>query len=223
MARYPNYPSTPFTGDLPSMAAMGPPELLPSSGTAPYYQQRIDQQYSRRLGGLGAEVQDEAVEPAWATNELAAMSELDDSQGDGVFDPPGTSPNVHSQSGVFGGRYGLPGYLARERMYSASEVKDVATGRPLIYVNAGAVAADTRAQVAFIERNLHQPVTGILNAARKQRVRPIDTSLVVQAPVPISTSGLGAAPSATKLLLLAGITAFVAGGVYALVRSRKGK
>lgn len=142
----------PITGQLPSMFEAGPPDLRYSSSTAPAFQARIDRMYGRHLAGVG-EVQDEAAEPGMASNELAYYALMDDVQGNGVFDPSGTHGNIHPDAGIFSARYDIPGYLARERMYAESEVKDATTGRPVVYVNGGAVAMDDSARVAFIENS----------------------------------------------------------------------
>lgn len=156
--RYPIYPSTIVNGNLPTMAEMGPPDLRPTSSTAGRYQGRLDKMFGRNLAGLsGAGLIDDSKnvgedrEPAYALNELKVMAELDDTDGAGIFDAPGTTPNNYPDAGVFANNWAWPGYLARERMYSPSEVVDSTTGRRIIPVNGGQVSFDSAAQIAFIE------------------------------------------------------------------------
>jgi len=177
--------------------------------------------YTRPLAGTGIEVQDEKTDQGWAANELAVYAEKDDVQGDGIFDPPGTEPNIYPDAGVFAQRYDLPGYLARERMYQSSEVVDATTGRPVIYVNGGAVSMDSAAQVAFIERNLYGPIEPVVRRQRATAPPYKSTWNARQNPVPISTSGLGAEPwSGTKLLLATAAAGAALGGLYAMLRKK---
>lgn len=226
MPNYPTYPSQPFTGNLPSAAALGPEDLHPSSGTAPYYQAQIDRRYTRALAGLGSvEVQDEGTDQGYATNELNYIAALDDVQGNGVFDPPGTEPNIHGDAGVFASRYGLPGYMARERMYEPSEVVDATTGRPVVYVNSGAVSLDSAAQVAFTERGLYAPPDPVIRQQQAYNVPDVPTEDVSMPAWPVEggpTNGLGQDEgwSATKLLLVTGAAAVGMGALYALLKKR---
>lgn len=192
--QYPHYPPQPYTGTLPSMKAVGPSDLRYSSGTASYYQNQIDASHGRRLAGLGASVQDEKAEPGWALNELRLMQEQDDVQNDGIFDPPGGKgpehgKNIYPDAGVFAGRFDLPGYLARERLYAPSQVIDATTGRPVVYVNGGAVSMDTAAQVAFIERGMYAPPKPVMTAEAMRRMPSKSTVNVRQNPEPIGGPG----------------------------------
>ena len=242
MPQYPRYPSQPFTGQLPSMPAMGPSDLRASSGTSPHNQRITEQAHGRRLAGIG-EVMDEDSEPAWATNEVEYYAEMDDVQGSGVFDPPGTQPNNYPDAGILADRFSKPGYLARERMYAESEVRDVTTGRPVVYVNGGAVAMDSAAQVAFIERNLYDPPVPVLNQAAHTYVGFRDTSVERDQPAqvtplpsptaqppysivpPAPQAGLGqeSGMSAGKMLAITAAVALAAGAAYAMLRPKKGK
>jgi hypothetical protein len=125
------------------MKAMGPPDLRPSSSTAPYFKRKIDAAHGRNLAGLGSTSMD--MEPAYAYNELKVLDEMDDVQGNGIFDPYGAQKNIHPGAGVFATNYNLPGYQARERPYGFSEERDVTTGRPIRVVPGGAVANDSAA------------------------------------------------------------------------------
>ena len=222
MPRYPVYPSTILTGDLPSPFSMGPPDLYPSSSTAPAYQERLDSMYGRHLAGAEKTVGDDA-EPAYALNELKYMAEMDDAQGNGVFDPSGSRPNIYPDAGIMASSYSIPGYLARERMWSDSEVVDGNTGRPVRYVPSGAVSMDTTAQIAFIEGGAYDPPKPFLNMFSEQRMPGRQTANVMQHAVPLAAD-VPPPPvqaSSTKSLLLAlGIAGIGAGVVYALARPK---
>lgn len=219
MPKYPSYPTQPFTGNLPSMWSNvnRASDLTYTSSTAPHYQSKIDAAHGRRLAGLGAEVQDEAVEHGWAANELNVMAEMDDVQNDGIFDPPGTRPNIYPDAGILAARFDLPGYLARERMYAKSEVVDVTTGRPVIYVNGGAVSMDSAAQIAFIERGMYGPSQPVIGAARARGMPSVSTVNVRQNPEPIRGMGQEAPPagmSAWQVLALTGAVGLGLGALY---------
>jgi len=128
------------------------------------------------------------MEPAYAYNELKVMAEMDDVQGDGIFDPPGAQKNIHPDAGVFATNYDLPGMHARERPFSFSEERDITTGRPIRAVPSGAVANDSSAQIAFLEQGLYprpKPMIGLI----KNMVPDTSTVNVMQHAIPIS--GLG--------------------------------
>lgn len=206
-----------------------------SSSTAPYYQSRIDAAHGRHLAGSDEDVQDERADSGYALNELRLMAEMDDIQGNGVFDNPGaTPPNIHPNAGVFSCRFSLPGYLARERMFQPSEVRDVTTGRPIIPVPNSPIAYDTNAQVAFIERGLNQPFGPVVESTSRGDMPMQSITNVVQNPEPIKhgppPSGFGAdAPVITgqpgsyplpasldgkKAMLLIGTAAAAAAGLW---------
>lgn len=245
MARYPVFPTQIQGGAPPSMADMGPPDLYPSSNVAPSYQRRFDRMYGRNLAGYGeldltqhSSDRTEA-EPGTALNELLVMQELDDSAGSGIFDAPGTRPNIHPDAGIFSDRMALPGYVARDRMYTPSEVVSVTTGRPVTYVNAGAVAMDDAAKIAFIENNWGNAPNPVVNWMRSRRLAPRSTANVDQNPVPpagpavpvlTTTPAAAATPAASGLGEFAPIVNFalgaagvglVVGIVYGLTRRRK--
>lgn len=189
---YPNYPSQPFTGNLLTGKQGGPPDARFTSGTAPYYQGKLDRMYGRQLAGDDSTVvQDENVHPdnAWAVNELEALRELDDVQGDGIFDPPGTHPNVYPDAGSLAARYALPGYHVREVPFKFSEVRDATTGRPIMPVPNGAVSLDTPVKLAMLERGLYAPAQPVVWSNRGGRV--LDQSTVNVAQNPEAVRGIG--------------------------------
>lgn len=219
---YPRYPSQPIGGGkLPTMVQVGPPDTRYSSGTAAYYQAQIDRQYGRSLGDSGDEVQDEDAEPAWAKNELDVYAELDDVQGSGIFDPPGTHPNIHPDAGVFASRYSLPGYHARERPFAESEVRDITTGRPIRAVPSGAVSLDSAAQVAFIEQGLYGAPRPLVTAAS---FRPIPSQSIanwMQNPQPVGALSFDNL-SLGKTILGAAAIGLVVGALAGMATKKRG-
>lgn len=231
MPNYPVYPSQPAGGNPPSMWSdvNRASDTRYSSGTAPYYQSRIDRAHGRHLAGSDDEVQDEQAEQGYALNELRLMAEMDDIQGNGVFDNPQvTPPNIHPDAGVFSARFSLPGYSARERMFQPSEVRDVTTGRPIIPVPNSPVAFDTNEQVAFIERGLNQPFAPVVQATSRGDMPYESIANVVQNPeriklgvrTPPPTHGLGELDSSRKALLLFGGAAVAAGALWFALRKK---
>lgn len=108
-------------------------------------------------------------------DELDALSRLDDVQGNGIFDPEGTHGNLHPDAGIFADREGIPGYLARERFYKPSEVIDVNTGKPVVYVPGGAVAVGPETDSSLQLLNLYEPGwpgTGGSGVAYRSTVEP---------------------------------------------------
>lgn len=233
MTHFPVYPTQPFTGQPPSMWSdvNRASDTRYSSSTAPYYQAQIDAAHGRHLAGSDDEVQDEQSNSGYALNELRLMAEMDDIQGNGVFDNPQvTAPNIHSDAGVFSVRFSLPGYLARERMFAPSEVRDVTTGRPIIPVPNSPVAFDTNEQVAYIERGLHQPFGPVVSETSRGDMPYESIVNVVQnperikmgPPPPPGMSGFWPPEDGKKALLLVGGAA-VAAGVLLMVLKKKPK
>ena len=158
---YPVYPHTRFEGCLP------PPPLNASSAmfpwdTNPYYQQYPGTR-GRYLAGLsGVSTQMQNAEPTKDyANELDLLAISDDVVGNGVFDPPGSGPNINADYGVFADHQSLPGYVYRDRDYAPSEVIDATTGQPIMYVPAGAVPIDNAQRQAFLDKALWQVPPGL--------------------------------------------------------------
>lgn len=231
MPSYPTYPSQPFTGNPPSMWSdvNRASDTRYSSSTAPFYQARIDKAHGRHLAGSDEEVQDEQANDGYALNELRLMAEMDDVQGNGVFDNPEvTPPNIHPDAGIFQVRFSLPGYSARERMFMPSEVRDVTTGRPIIPVPNSPIAFDTNEQVAYIERGLHQPFGPVVEQTSRGDMPYESIVNVVQNPeqikvgVPRATNGFGQAPGDGKrTALLVGGAAVAAGVLWFALKGKK--
>jgi len=226
--RYPFYPSQPFTGNLLTGKQGGPPDARFTSYTAPDIQARIDARYGRTLAGDTQVQAQESPDNAWAVNELAALRELDDVQGDGIFDPPGTHPNVYPDAGVLAARYSLPGYHVREVPFMFSEVRDATTGRPIIPVPNGAVSLDTPAKLAQLEKGQYAPSQPVVWSNRGGVVR--DESIVNWAQNPEPVHGLGRwgvgvdAPTppvpsdTTKKVMAVVAVGLAAGALYALLK-----
>ena len=190
------------------MEEVGPPDTRYSSGTAPFYESGIVGMYGRNLAGTDEHVQDEEAAPAWAVNELEMYARQDDVQGNGIFDPPGSHPNIHPDAGVFAVNYSLPGYHARERPFSQTEVLDATTGRPIRAVPSGAVAMDSAAQIAFIERGIYAPPEPIVRASFRKPMYSASIANVMQNPLPVAMGQTETGPSLGKVL----VTALIAGG-----------
>ena len=236
MPTYPTYPSQPFTGNPPSMWSdvNRASDTRYSSSTAPFYQARIDKAHGRHLAGSDEEVQDEDANEGYALNELRLMAEMDDVQGNGVFDNPEvTPPNIHPDAGIFQARFSLPGYSARERMFMPSEVRDVTTGSPIIPVPNSPVAFDTNEQVAYIERGLHQPFGPVVSETSRgdmpyesivnvvQNPERIKVGVPWPPPAPQPTHGLFPEGDGTKALLFAGAAAAAAGALWFAFKGKK--
>lgn len=182
--------------------------------------------YGRHLAGFG-EVQDEAAEPTWAANELDLLAHMDDVKNNGVFDAPGTKPNLYRDAGVFAGRFGVPGYIDREKSYKLSEIIDSTTGRPVVYVPSGAVSMDSAAQVAFIEQGQYAPPRPLMDSQSGALVRSTPTWDVMQNPKPVpapATDGLGQLPfglSWDTAAVIAGVLAVAGGVAYVALSSPK--
>jgi hypothetical protein len=185
MPNYPVYPSTPYTGDLPTQMNMGPFDLYPSSSTGRRYQRRFDKMYGRHLAGVEKAVGSDD-EPAYALNELRVMAEMDDTNGNAIFDPPGTRPNIYPDAGILASSYAIPGYLHRDRMYAPSEVIDANTGRPVTYVNGGMVSMDSTAEIAFMEAGAYPKPQPYLDMYSEENMPGESTVNVAQNPVPVT-------------------------------------
>jgi hypothetical protein len=199
MPRYPIYPSQPNTGRVPSMVQMGPPDLRPTSSTGPYYAARLNNMHGRYLAGLGSS--ESPMEPEYALNELRVLAEMDDVQGDGIFDPPNTQKNVHPGAGVFSVNYSLPGMHAREVPFGFSEEIDITTGRPIRAVPSGAVANDSAAQIAFLEGGLYKRPQAQVGLATRH-ARRVSTVNVMQNAVPLSETVADQNPGMRTLSVL---------------------
>lgn len=159
---YPTYLREPFTGDLPSQFGpeIGPPDFLPS-GMNPSYGIYAGA-YGRQVTGLdGVDMQNADHGIKDYANELDTLAVADDVQGNGLFDPPGSHGNVHPDYGIFADHESLPGYVAREKFYTASEVIDATTGGRTMFVPGGAVSIDDAQRKAYAETLLWDLPPGV--------------------------------------------------------------
>lgn len=114
--------------------------------------------------------------------ELDRLQKLEDVQGNGIFDPHGSHGNINPDDGVFQDRANLPGYLAREKMFAPSEVLDVTTGQPVVYVPGTPFMLDPRTPEALAELELYEPGwpgTGGRDVGDRSTVMPPDDSWAV--------------------------------------------
>lgn len=158
---YPAYSRTPvFGGRLPSEFTW-PPDVRPSALNPSYsvYEGTRDR-YLAGLGGDDMQSADEQIQDY--PNELNLLAHADDVQGNGIFDPNGSSGNIHADYGVFQDHESLPGYIVRDKFYRPSEVDDLTTGGRTMYVPAGAVALDkSQVETYWKNRNLWEIPPGV--------------------------------------------------------------
>lgn len=228
---YPVYPSTPVTGNLPSMEEMGPPDMLPSAHNT--YYDVYASTHGRRLAGIG-ETQMRSAEPGerYRTldeemlryspeqkdypDELNQLALLDDVNGNGIFDPAGTHGNVHPDAGIFADSWDLPGYLARERFFRPSEVIDVNTGKPVVYVPGGAVSTGpyTDSSLALLE--LYEPGMPDTGGGRVQAVSTVEPDEGAFR-VPLGQDDAREPASRSNMFLMAAVAGLAAGAVIGLI------
>jgi len=216
---YPVFRNERFTGCLPP-----PPiqvyELRPSERNPAYTQ--YAGAHGRHLSGIdmmNAEpIQDYA-------NELDVLQVADDVQGNGVFDPAGSHGNIHPDEGIFQDHESIPGYLARDRFYTPSEVRDATTDKPVMFVPGGAVAIDDAQEQAFQNRLLWQLPPGVnpwpaVEAPSQSTVTPSEASWPVRG---VGQEAKDAAASTTKMFLVSAAAGLSVGMLLALVVPTKAK
>lgn len=215
--RYPAHPSQPYTGS-PFPYDQGPPDALPSQLNPRLYGPTGR---GRNLAGLG---DDEPI-PARMNadgkyqdypNELDALQVVDDVDGNGIFDPHGTHGNIHPDAGIFSDAASLPGYLARERFFAPSEVIDVTTGQPVMFVPGNAFMLDPRTDDMLSAAALYNPglpETGGEQTRLRSTVEPDEASWAVgeAPPEPYAPA------SKANMFLVAAIAGLAIGGFAALV------
>lgn len=133
------------------------PDMMPS-GFGPGYSVYAST-FGRNLAGVGEmdekfdSVNSEGIETY--PNELDALAVADDVVGNGVFDPNDTHGNVHPDAGLFQDHQSLPGYVARDKFYSYSEVSDLTQpGGKVVYVPGGAVSLQQGQQDTLTQNQL---------------------------------------------------------------------
>lgn len=231
----------PNGGNLPSIAEMGPVDMLPGQHN-PYFDV-YQLSHGRYLGSLG---QEESPTPPQAPsadagvapeqymtsvkramldypNELDSLTADDDVQGNGIFDASGTHGNINPDEGIFADRESLPGYVARERFFQPSEVLDVNTGKPVMFVPGNGFMVDPRTPWQLSQAALYTPGwpgTGGAGVEQVSTVAPRQPGWPVYGPV--GETAPAPAPTKTNInpYLLAGFGGLAAGLVLGLV-SRK--
>lgn len=161
-------------------------------------------------------------------NELAALAEEDDVQGNGIFDPAGSQPNLHPDEGVFGDRKSIPGYMAREQMFAPSEVLDVNTGKPVMYVPGNAFMLDPRTAHQLREESLYYPgltTTGGQGVPSVPTVQPRQPGPVVPPSWPMQGVGqdngeAAGGMSRNQMLITAAVGGLALGVVAGMVMKR---
>lgn len=213
-------PSQPYTGS-PFAYDQGPPDALPSATNSRLYGHLGR---GRHLGSLGATEQQPApimsADPHVQNypNELDKLSVLDDVEGNGIFDADNTHGNIHPDAGVFADAASLPGYLAREKFFQPSEVIDVTTGLPIMYVPGNAFMLDPRTDAALAERALYipgLPETGGEQTRLRSTVIPNESEWGVGEVTPPMEPYEPA--SQTNMFLVAAIAGLAVGGFAALM------
>lgn len=223
---YPVYARTRFTGDLPPPSALGPPDTRPSS-LIPHPTRATNPAYSvyggahgRHLAGLNGVQMDSADEGIKDyPNELDALQIADDVNGNGMFDPAGSHGNVHPDYGIFADHESLPGYVARDKFYTPSEVIDATTGAPVMYVPSGAVSIDHAQQQAFNNLLLWELPPGV-NPYKAHDVPDMSMVTPWEAALPIGQTPADEPASPMNMFLVAGIAGLSIGLVAALMWKR---
>lgn len=210
-------PSQPYTGS-PFPYDQGPPDGLPSGTNSRLYRPLSRGRHLGSLGGselVSAPVRSADPNTLSYPNELNSLAVRDDVDGNGIFDAFNTHGNIHPDAGVFADAASLPGYLAREKFFTPSEVIDVTTGEPVMYVPGNAFMLDPRTDAALAERNLYipgLPETGGEQTPFYSTVIPNEGSLPVGA-----TDEPYSPASSTQMFLVAALAGLAIGGFAALV------
>lgn len=208
----------------------GPPDLWPSSTNRagyPVYQETR----GRFLAGLG-EIHGVNGDVMQANNmnadgikdyanELDMLAAADDVVGNGVFDPPGTTGPVYPDQAIFASHFSLPGYIVRDRFYAPSEVIDITTGEPVMYVPAGAVSIDYAQRQAF-ENTMLWTLPPAVNPWPMNEAMPIDTVVPREGAWPIGQTDTERKPaSAGQLFVWAGLAGLSVGLLVFLVTKKR--
>jgi hypothetical protein len=144
---------------LPFQPQTWPPDMRPSGlgpGQAVYAST-----FGRNLAGVGADMAEPRFDSVNAEgietypNELDLLAQGDDVVGNGVFDPNDTHGNIHPDAGVFNDHQSLPGYVARDKFYAPSEVRDLTQPNDqVVYVPGGAVSLQQGQQETLTKNQL---------------------------------------------------------------------
>lgn len=199
----------------------GPPDQRASQQN-PYYT-GYSMTRGRVLAGLGANAMPNAdIDIQDYANELDMLAQEDDVVGNGVFDPPGSPPSNYADQTIFADHISMPGYIVRDQFYEPSEVTDITTGAPVMYVPSGAVALDQGQRDAFFETLMWQVPPEMTPYGVNEAV---ETSIVTPKEAEWPISGLGQDPdhsSGTKIFIMAGLAGLAVGLTAALLWPKKG-
>lgn len=221
----PPYPVDNETGFRPESQHFGPPDMMPS-GLGPGYSVYASA-HGRYLAGVGNNNMDpsgidsttsEGIETY--PNELNLLSQADDVDGNGVFDPQGSHGNVHPDAGVFQDHESLPGYVARDHFYDLSEVVDLTKpdGRTM-YVPGGAVSFQQGQQRTYEEQQLLWNVPPGMDAY--QPTYPMAESIV---DAPTASTPVGSTeeppPKNYRPYYIAAGVGVVAGALWLIMRKK---
>jgi len=211
---YPNYRRQQFDGDLP-LPPINQPDTRPIANNPAYSRYRGTR--GRSCAGVD-DMNAEGIKDY--PNELNLLAEADDVVGNGLFDPPGSHGNVHPDEGIFADNVNLPGYIARDRFYEPSEVRDVTTGDPVVYVPGGAVAIDDAQAQAFRDRLRWQLPPGV----NPWEPNPVNETSIVrprEAGFPIGQTEAANQPSPMKYFVMAAVGGLSIGMLVSLVMPKK--
>jgi hypothetical protein len=160
-------------------------------------------------------------------NELDVLQEADDVQGNGLFDPPGSHGNIHPDEGIFADNMSIPGYMARDRFYTPSEVRDATTDQPVMYVPGGAVAIDEAQRQAFYDKAMWELPPGVnpwpmQSPEAQSTVVPTDASWPV-GQAETTPSGEREPASVGKMFVISAVAGLSLGMLLAIaIPSKKG-
>lgn len=154
-------------------------------------------------------------------NELDLLAKGDDVNGNGVFDPNDTHGNIHPEDGVFQDHQSLPGYIARDKYYTPSEVSDLTQpGGQVVYVPGGAVSLQQGQQAALTANQLLWKLPNF----SPMPLPSLQEQSIVDAPT--ATLSVGQAPAAApdyKWYYILGGVGVAAGIAWALMGKKKRK
>lgn len=176
----PPYPEYSEKGIQPEPYPYGPPDLRPS-GLGPGYSVYASA-HGRNLAGMDNSNFDRKNSEGIETypNELNMLSQFDDVDGNGVFDPNDSHGNVHPEEGIFQDHVNLPGYIARDKFYAQSEVSDLTKPNGYtMYVPGGAVSFQQGQQRTFEKNEL---LWDLPPSVSPYQADPTDEQSIVEAP-----------------------------------------
>src|SRR5690606_19694065 len=123
--------------------------------------------------------------------------------------------------GIFADHESLPGYVARDKFYTPSEVVDATNGRQVMYVPSGAVYIDPAQGAAFQETLLWE-LPPAISPFRPQEVEDQSTWIPREAEWPVgATEDQGEPSSGAGKIFAMAIFAGLSVGLVAGIVARK--